>query len=56
MWEELSWKLESLEISRLYDGSDIVLVLRDLKPLQGNTSARTLKGHSDKDVDRVLKR
>jgi hypothetical protein len=27
-------KLERLEISRLYDGSDNVLLPRDLKPLQ----------------------
>jgi len=47
--------LERLEISQLYDGSDIVLVLRNLKPLQSNTGAHTHKAHLDKDVDRVLK-
>lgn len=54
--EKTSWKLERLEISQLYDGSDIVLVLRNLKPLQGVSSVRPLKANLDKDVDRVLKR
>lgn len=55
MQRENQLELERFEISQLYDGSDIVLMLRNLKPLQGVSSVRPLKANLDKDVDRVLK-